>query len=592
MDFNCNFSVYYDSDAYSTVKKIMGRQSAGKALIKGIARTWPNGVIRSVGQNESAARELLAQLRGDGFRGTLKWSRLPQFQSAIEAGTLYFPAPPAKHLAAARNLTNPAAFSVMGVTHTLSSAGAADQVADCILPPFKPWDALICTSIAARDYVHKLHEEVREVWRQGIGATRFVDIQLPVIPLGIDAPSFLHPNDALAGHGQNDRNSDGAIVQASERTDERTSDRASVRALAQKALGLPPGNTVFLFAGRLSFHAKANPAALYQALQLIASKAGPITCVEAGVFPNAAVQAGFQAAQAALAPDVAFVWVDGNDAARYRYAWLAADVFVSLSDNIQETFGLTPVEAMAAGLPVIVSDWDGYKDTVRDGIDGYRIPTVMPPSGIGSDLALRHALGLDTYDYFIGRTSIATVVEPRALAGACLRLATDPALRLQMGAAGRRRALEEYDWPVILRRYDALAEHLNEIRRAHSGPSLATPAQPWPQRADPFHRFAHFPTATLPVHGRVTLQGDAQTRLPRLLSLSMLNHAFSADSLDAALVQELLASIESVVGGSNGGKRELTVKAALLAGGHATPVGVRALMWLWKFGLVEISAVA
>jgi glycosyltransferase involved in cell wall biosynthesis len=571
-----NFALYYAGDAYSTANKIMGRQSAGKAFMKGVARTWPQGVVRGVGQNESAARELLAQLRGDGFLGKVQWSHLPQFQSAIEAGALYYPAPPAKDLAAARNLTNPGAFSLMGVTHTLSSAGAADQVADCMLPPFKPWDALICTSIASRDFVQKLHEEVRESWRQGVGATRFNDIQLPVIPLGVDVPSFLQPGDDRPGD-----------------------DRANAREIAQKALGLAPGsgpgNTVFLFAGRLSFHAKANPAALYQALQSIASKTGPITCIEAGVFPNTAVQAGFQAAQAALAPDVAFVWVDGNDAARYRCAWQAADVFVSLSDNIQETFGLTPVEAMAAGLPVIVADWDGYKDTVRDGIDGYRIPTVMPPAGIGSDLALRHALGLDTYDYFIGRTSMATVVEPRALASACLRLASDPALRLQMGAAGRRRAQEEYDWPVILHRYDALAAQLNEIRRAHSGPGLTVPAQPWPQRADPFHRFAHFPSATLPGHWRVALQGDAQARLPRLLSLSMLNYAFSADSLDAALVEKLLSSIGGTSGGViedfTGTQSELTVQAALVAAGCATPSGVRALMWMWKFGLVEISAV-
>ncbi len=41
--------------------------------------------------------------------------------------------------------------------------------------------------------------------------------------------------------------------------------------------------------------------------------------------------------------------------------WQAADIFTSLSDNIQETFGLTPIEAMAAGLPSVVTDWDGYQ---------------------------------------------------------------------------------------------------------------------------------------------------------------------------------------------------------------------------------------
>ncbi len=30
-------------------------------------------------------------------------------------------------------------------------------------------------------------------------------------------------------------------------------------------------------------------------------------------------------------------------------AWASADVFCSLSDNIQETFGIVPIEAMAAG---------------------------------------------------------------------------------------------------------------------------------------------------------------------------------------------------------------------------------------------------
>ena len=73
-------------------------------------------------------------------------------------------------------------------------------------------------------------------------------------------------------------------------------------------------------------------------------------------------------------------------------------MFCSLSDNIQETFGIVPIEAMAAGLPVVVSDWDGYKDTVRHGVDGFRISTCMPQAGLATDLALRHALEVDTYD--------------------------------------------------------------------------------------------------------------------------------------------------------------------------------------------------
>ena len=30
---------------------------------------------------------------------------------------------------------------------------------------------------------------------------------------------------------------------------------------------------------------------------------------------------------------------------------------------------------MAAGVPLVVSDWNGYRDLVRNGIDGFRVPT-------------------------------------------------------------------------------------------------------------------------------------------------------------------------------------------------------------------------
>ena len=63
--------------------------------------------------------------------------------------------------------------------------------------------------------------------------------------------------------------------------------------------------------------------------------------------------------------------------------YAASDVFVSPADSPSESFGLTIVEAMACGRPVVASDWDGYKDTVRHGEDGFRIPTYAPPPGDG-----------------------------------------------------------------------------------------------------------------------------------------------------------------------------------------------------------------
>lgn len=541
-----NFAIFFAGDAYSTANKIMGRQSAGKSFMRGVARTWPNAAaLYGVGQGIDTAKAMLKQLKGDGYSGSLKWIEVPNWAALTEVGTLYYPSPAAKDLSYSRNSHNPAAFSFMGVTHTLSSTGAMDQVADLVLPPFKPWDAMICTSQAALDFSTQLQSGMRDWWSAQTGAVRFNTPQLQVIPLGIDSPTFVP--------------------------------QPGRKRTARDAMQIGAEEAAFLFSGRLSFHAKANPAPMYHALEQVA-KQTPVVCIEAGVFPNDHIRSGFQAAQKALAPSVRFVWVDGNDETRYRQAWQGADVFVSLSDNIQETFGLTPVEAMAAGLPVVVSDWNGYKDTVRDGTDGFRIPTALPPNGAGGDLAMRHALGLDTYDFYIGRSSLATVVEPTAVAEACTRLATQPDLRARMGAAGKARAQRDFDWPVILQRYAKLAGELARIRNA-AGPQKP---EPWPQRADPFARFAHFPSRTLGGEWTVTTQPNAESRLRDLQGLAMVNYAFEATMLP----QETIVALMSVLGKQGA----LTVNALLAAAGAATPAGARCLMWLWKFDLVRIVA--
>ena len=538
-----SFAIYLAGDAYSTANKIMGRQSAGKAFMRGVARTWPKGEVHGLGQGTDTAQAMYRQLAGDGFDGQLKWIELPNWAALGDVGTLYYPSPVAKDLAHSRNAFNPAAFSVMGVTFTLSSNNAMDQVADLVLPPFKPWDAMICISQAALDFSTRLHDEMKVWWSAQTGAIRFNTPQLPVIALGIDCPAFT-PDSKL-------------------------------REIARTALQLQANEVAFLFSGRLSFHAKANPAPMYQALEQAAQHAS-VVCIEAGVFPNDAIRAGFQAAQKALAPSVRFIWVNGQDELRYQQAWQGADAFVSLSDNIQETFGLTPVEAMAAGLPVVVSDWNGYKDTVRDGIDGFRVPTILPPAGVGEDLAMRHALGLDTYDFYIGRASLATVVEPTVLAQACTALATQPELRSRMGAAGLARATQDFDWPVILQRYAQLADELTSIRLA-AGPQ--TP-EPWVQRADPFVRFGHFPSHTLAGNALVLAQPSAQARLADLLSLAMANFAFEASLLPSESIVALLSVLNK--------SGNQTVNELLAAAGVATPVGVRCLMWLWKFDLLQV----
>lgn len=63
----------------------------------------------------------------------------------------------------------------------------------------------------------------------------------------------------------------------------------------------------------------------------------------------------------------------------------AADIGVNLTLNGDENFGYSTIEAMAAGLPVIGSDWGGLKDTIENGVSGFLIPTVVTQRGVGID---------------------------------------------------------------------------------------------------------------------------------------------------------------------------------------------------------------
>lgn len=541
-----NFGIYYVGDGYSTSKKIMGRQSAGKSLIRGLARKWPQSIISGFGTGVPSANAMVAQLKSEGFAGKVRWFDAQAKAAPDGLNALYYPVPPVQSLAQSRNRLGATSYSIFGVTHTLSSTGAMDQIADLIMPPFQPWDALICTSSAALGVVDNIHDQARDWWHHTTGATRFNPITKVVIPLGVNAPDF-------AANAQR-------------------------RAAMRTKHNLGDDDICFLFAGRMTFHAKANPVALYQALEAASVRLNKrLVCVEAGVYPNDGTRKAFDEAKALLAPSARFIAVDGNHQGDYDEAWAGADVFVSLSDNVQETFGITPLEAMAAGLPVIVSDWNGYKDTVRDGVDGFRIPVIMPGAGSGADLAARHDQEVDTYDYYIGRLSMTTVIDVGVLTQRMVDLADSESLRKALGASGQRRVAQEFDWPVILSHYSELADELAQKRQSGAGDAKAQASR---NRPDPYALFAHYPTSTLGPDTEISLNPDNQHSIETLLNLGIASYVINPVVLPREAIIRTLHAAER--------HETLAHLIASLPDQDAT-ITTRALMWLAKMGLVLLG---
>ncbi|MFL6714571.1 MAG: glycosyltransferase family 4 protein, partial [Sulfurifustis sp.] len=103
-----------------------------------------------------------------------------------------------------------------------------------------------------------------------------------------------------------------------------------------------------------------------------------------------------------------------------RYYYNAADVFVTTP--WYEPFGITPVEAMACGVPVIGSAVGGIKTTVRHGRTGF----LVPPH------------------------------DPDALAARIAEIFRDADAARRMGVAGRERALRHFTWSQVAERMEAV----------------------------------------------------------------------------------------------------------------------------------------
>ena len=529
----------------------MGRNAAGESFLRGYLRHSTASELWAQVTNAQQGQAFSQLVRNLGDSRPVCIIEPASLADLSQSGTVYLPGPNLGEHAWPRGAMEHTHWSLCGITHTTASAGAMEGITGLLTAPVQPWDALICTSTAVQDNVQRLLTAQQEYLQQRLGAQQFVLPRLPIIPLGIHTSDFAFTPDQ--------------------------------RQSARQQLGIGTDTLVVLFAGRLSFHAKAHPLAMYQALEQAVRQTGQsVLLIECGWHANEHIQRAFADTAQTYCPSLRLLSLDSRNEVNRQAAWASADLFCSLSDNLQESFGLTPVEAMAAGLPVVVSDWDGYRDTVRDGIDGFCVPTLMPEAGLADDLAQRHALGSDTYDMYIGHTCSLIAVDIEATTRAFVELFQSAELRQRMGEAGRQRAREVYDWSVIIPRYEELWAELAELRQ-QEGPELPTLKHPWPARLEPFHAYASYPTRILSAETRLELaDADPNTawqRVQRFQQLAMVNFAHYVIPWEE--------EIRTVLAGLATGPQEARQLVEEIPLERQAFV-LRGLVWLVKLGVLRV----
>lgn len=462
-----NAAIYLHPNGFDTSGKVLlGRHSAGESFLRGFMRhaDVERFYLWNVAGRPQAELDALVQ-RIEAPTRPITW--IPQSQRARlgEAGVLNYPSPGIDAEAWRRRAVGEASYALTGITHTTATSRVMRIVGDLLIAPLRDYDALICTSSAVRDAVETQLSMMRDYLADLHGPRARPELQRVTIPLGVNVADF----QTSAG------------------------DRRRWR----DELGIPDDAVVVLYVGRFQVKSKMNPALMAMALERAARRTTKeIWWVNSGWLEPAGTEDVFHGETAKLCPSVRYVHVDGRPADTRFSIWSVADLFISFSDNIQETFGLTPIEAMAAGLPCVVSDWNGYKDTVRDGLDGFRIPTTAPRPRFGGDLAYYFENEWLTYENYVAATAQYVAVDLLRAEEALLRLFEDADLRRTLGAQAQQQARAAFDWAAIIPQYQALWAEQDARRRAAT-PAAAKGPQPNPYRPDPYTLFAGYPTRHL-----------------------------------------------------------------------------------------------
>jgi hypothetical protein len=188
-------------------------------------------------------------------------------------------------------------------------------------------------------------------------------------------------------------------------------------------------------------------------------------------------------------------------------------------------------------------------------------------------------MGIDTYDYYCGHTSMSNIVEVGELINRLTQLIVNTSLRRRMGEAGQARAREVFEWSVIIKQYSALWDELEKIRNGNKDETLSKP-NIWPERLDPMIGFKQYPSAKLMIDDKLELGRASGLLLHDLMNNHMITYAKHV----VPTPDDVTRAIKRL------GKSSFTAKELALELAPASlALGMRHVATLTKFDVVRLS---
>lgn len=328
-----------------------------------------------------------------------------------------------------RNIRSKNLFPITTTTHSISYVYMPSEVFSPYCHyPLHPFDGILASSKVVKKTLQYFFNQISRQLNALIPSSNFhYPGQIPVIPLGVDIQALLKWKKG--------------------------------KKHSREELDIPEDACVILCFGRLSSGTKADLLPLIQSFRQIIRQDAYKKCILIiSGSGNEARGTSLYSHRFNVIKDFVTTHIPPENIRFYlsvsdekkSMLYSASDIFVSLSDNIQESLGLTVIEAQAMGLPVIVSDWDGYKDIVVNGVTGFRIPSYWCRDNHLDELAINKKV--ECYHF---RQAQSIAIDIQEFLSCLTMLIKSKTLREKLGKQAHIHA-RQYYWEHIIRRYERL----------------------------------------------------------------------------------------------------------------------------------------